>query len=655
MSFKLKSQFKPTGDQPQAIKKLVSGLKKKQDCQTLLGVTGSGKTFTMANIIEKVQKPTLVISHNKTLAAQLTSEFKDFFPNNEVHYFVSFYDYYQPEAYIPRTDTYIEKDTDINDEIDRLRHAATEAILSNPNVIIVASVSCIYGLGSPARYREVSLELKIKQEYQRKAVLQKLTEMQYQRNNVVLQRGTFAVKGETIEIFPALADKFYYRLQFFGDQLEKIYKVNLLTNDILEEYKELVVFPATHYILDPDNREIAFEQIQTDLKKRLAEFKRQDKLLEHQRLKERIKHDMEMIEQTGYVSGIENYSRYFDGRNPGEPPYTLIDFFPKDFLLFIDESHITVPQIRGMYAGDKARKQNLVDFGWRLPAALDNRPLKYEEFLQKTNQTVYVSATPNEENIKKSKQIVEQFIRPTGLLDPDIQVRPTKNQIPDLISNIESRVVKGQRTLVTVLTKRLAEEFPEYLKEKNIAVQYLHSEVDTLERLEILRDLRKGVYDVLVGINLLREGLDLPEVSLVAILDADKESFLRDERSLMQIMGRAARHKQGQVIMYADTVTKSMKAAVVETNRRRKIQEDYNQKHNIKPRTIKKKIKADRLSGAKLKKEQQLPADAIAKLPKSEIKYIIKELENQMSIASQNLEFEKAAAIRDQIKELKKI
>ncbi|MFA6028132.1 MAG: excinuclease ABC subunit UvrB [Patescibacteria group bacterium] len=654
MSFQLKAKFKPTGDQPQAINKLVAGLKNKYPTQTLLGVTGSGKTFTMANVIAKMNKPALIISHNKTLAAQLASEFQEFFPENEVHYFVSFYDYYQPEAYIPRTDTYIEKDADINDEIDRLRHAATQALLTDRQVIIVASVSCIYSLGSPDEYKKYSLPLFKGKNYSRRDFLKKLVEMKYMRSDAFLKRGTFAVRGEAVEIFPALFDKFTFRLNFYQDKLEKISKINLLSGEVVEELKEIYIFPAKHYMVPEELRQQAYKQISADLKKEVANFKKQKKLLEAQRLQERVQYDLEMLMQTGFVNGIENYSRYFDGRKTGDPAFTLLDFFPKDFLLFIDESHITVPQLRGMYSGDRARKENLVNYGWRLKAAMDNRPLKYEEFKKKINQAILVSATPSEENLKESRQVVEQMIRPTGLLDPQIELKPTRNQLKHLITEIEKRTKNKQRVLVTTMTKKLAEELAEYLKEENIAVQYLHSDIDTLERLEILRDLRSGVFDVVVGINLLREGLDLPEVSLVAILDADKESFLRDKTSLMQIMGRAARHLEGKVIMYADRITKSMKAAIDETNRRRKIQETYNNQHHITPTSIKKAINVTRLSGMKEKTKEVEPIELAKKLPKAERAYIIRELTSQMHLASENMEFEKAAILRDQIKLLKR-
>jgi len=653
MPFKLKAPFKPRGDQPQAMQKLVQGINHGHKGQTLLGVTGSGKTFTMANVIAQLNRPTLVISHNKTLAAQLASEFQDFFPDNEVHYFVSFYDYYQPEAYIARTDTYIEKDAAINEEIDRLRHAATQSLLTTRNVIIVASVSCIYGLGSPVEYKKNSFTLNVGDNVERRGFLKNLVKLQYQRNDAFLKRGTFAVRGETIEIFPALFDKFIYRLTFFGEQLEKINKINLLSGEVVEKLSSLIIFPATHYIMPEENRVKALQNIRTDLKKEVARFKKQNKLVEAQRLQQRVGHDLEMLEQVGYVNGIENYSRYFDGRQINEPAFTLLDFFPKDFLLFIDEAHMTVPQIRGMYSGDRARKESLVNFGWRLQAALDNRPLKFAEFQNKINQTIYVSATPSAENLQASQQVVEQLLRPTGLLDPQIELKPTANQMVYLIAEIKKRIKNKQRVLVTTLTKKLAEELTDYLKEANIKVQYLHSDVATMDRLEIIHDLRQGIFDVLVGINLLREGLDLPEVSLVAILDADKESFLRDERSLMQIMGRAARHVEGKVIMFGDRVTKSMQAAITETNRRRKIQEEYNKKNKIIPQTINKAIKNTGLSSFK-KAEKNITLDLFKKLPKAEIKYIIEELKGQMAMAAENLEYEKAALLRDQIKLLNK-
>ena len=559
-----------------AIKKLVSGLKKPNSQQTLLGVTGSGKTFTMANVIAQAQRPALIISHNKTLAAQLASEFQDFFPHNAVHYFVSYYDYYQPEAYIPRTDTYIEKETQINEEIDRLRHASTTALMMRRDVIIVASVSCIYGLGNPTEYADTKLLLKIKSNYIRSEILHTLNNMRYERNDSELKRNTYTVKGELIEIYPSFALDKFWRFTFSGNRLEKIEEIDWLTKKTLNAFSEVEIYPATHYVAPPDKMKKITNQIRQELIVRLQTFKKQNKLLEAQRLEQRVTFDLEMMETVGYCSGIENYSRFFDGRRTGQPAYTLIDYFPKDYLLFIDESHMTIPQIRAMYAGDRSRKETLVDYGFRLPAALDNRPLKFTEFTKKINQIIYVSATPSKYELEKSDKIVEQLIRPTGLLDPKIDVRSTKNQIDDLIKEIKKRTIKKQRVLVTTMTKRLAEELAEYLLEQGIKTQYLHSDINTLERIDILQSLRRGEFDVLVGINLLREGLDLPEVSLVAILDADKEGFLRSDVTLIQTMGRAARHSEGEVIMYADKITGSMKRAIDETTRRRKKQESYN-------------------------------------------------------------------------------
>lgn len=653
MKFKLESKFKPTGDQPQAIKKIIEGLNEGWRDQTLLGVTGSGKTFTMANVIEKVQRPTLVISHNKTLAAQLASEFRDFFPNNAVHYFVSYYDYYQPEAYIARTDTYIEKETDINDEIDRLRHASTQVLTSRKDVIIVASVSCIYGLGSPATYEDTSVSIKTDQKIDRDIFLKELVTIQYKRNDHYLGRGGFRIKGDVIEIFPIYSEKNAFQIQIWGDKIDQIKEIDSLTGKTVQNLEEAIIHPATHYLVPQELHELAFKNIKDDLKKQVKKFEKQNKLIEAQRIQQRTKYDLEMIKETGYCSGIENYSRYFDGRNAGDPPYTLIDYFPDDFLMFVDESHMTVPQIGGMYNGDRARKSALVDYGFRLPSAKDNRPLNFEEFDKKINQVVYVSATPSDYEYKHSKQTIEQLVRPTGLLDPTIEIKPTKHQIDDLLEEIQKRIKKHQRVLVTVLTKRMAEEMSEYLKEMGIAVHYLHSEIDTFKRLEILRELRLGIYDVIVGINLLREGLDIPEVSLIAILDADKEGFLRSETSLVQTMGRAARHQEGHIIMYADKLTNSMRKAISETNRRRKNQEEYNKKHKITPQSIKKAIKSERLSGARLEEEKAKEFD-VGSIPKEEISHIISNLQNQMDLAAKNLEFEKAATLRDQVMELKK-
>jgi excinuclease ABC subunit B len=646
--FKLHSNFKLSGDQPQATEKLVSGLDKKFRFQTLLGVTGSGKTFTMANVVERIKKPTLVISHNKTLAAQLASEFQDFFPENAVHYFVSYYDYYQPEAYMPRTDTYIEKETEINEEIDKLRNAATQSLLSRKDVLIVASVSCIYGLGSPGDYLDLSFKLRVGEKVKRDKLLRRLTDLQFLRNDIDLQRGNFRVRGETLELIPASADKII-RIVFFGDEIESINEHSPLTGQDLGERKEISVFPAKHFVTPREKVLAAAENIRKELYEQVKFFKRQGKELEAQRLEQRTNFDLEMLLETGYVTGIENYSRHLDFRSPGEPPSTLVDYFPDDFLLFIDESHITLPQIYGMYHGDHSRKKTLVEYGFRLPSAMDNRPLKFEEFEAKVNQAIFVSATPQKEReISISRQVVEQLIRPTGLLDPEIEIRPTKNQVDDLMEEIQKRVAKKQRVLVTTLTKHMAEELSSYLSEYKVKVHYLHADIDTLERLEILRDLRLGIYDVVVGINLLREGLDLPEVSLVAILDADKEGYLRSETSLVQTMGRAARHVEGRVLMYADKITRSMKAAISEVERRRKTQEKYNKKHGIIPSGIKKEIKETRLAG---KKEDVIvkSAEDLKNMTKQEIAYLIEELRDQMDLASKNLDFEKAAEIRDRI------
>ena len=648
--FKLVSKFQPTGDQPAAIEKLVKGIRAGHNFQTLLGVTGSGKTFTMANVVEQINKPTLVISHNKTLTAQLASEFQEFFPDNAVHYFVSYYDYYQPEAYIPRTDTYIEKETDINEEIDRLRNAATTSLLSRKDVLIVASVSCIYGLGNPSNYLELSLELDAGKDYKRDKLLRRIVDLQYLRNDMELRRGTFRVRGDIVEIVPAHEDR-VLRLDFFGDNLEKITEFDALTGGDEKTYESYRLFPAKHFITTRDKIEVAVENIREELRERLEFFKSQEKLLEAQRLEQRTNFDIEMMLQTGYVNGIENYSRHLDFRKEGEPPSTLLDYFPDDFLLFIDESHMTVPQIRGMYEGDRSRKQTLIDYGFRLPSARDNRPLQFKEFLKKIHRTIFVSATPGQYEIGMSKQVVEQLIRPTGLLDPVIEIRPTKHQIDDLLEEIKQRTDKRQRTLVTTLTKRMAEELSEYLKELGVKTHYLHSDIDTFERLEILRDLRLGVYDVVIGINLLREGLDLPEVSLIIILDADKEGFLRSRTALLQVMGRAARHAEGFVIMYADQITGSMKAAIAEVARRKKVQEEYNKKHGIVPQTIQKAIRESRLAGAKVAEEKKESLD-IAKLDKKEIKYYLEELKDRMDLAAKNLEYERAAKLRDEIIEI---
>ena len=666
--FILKSKFQPAGDQPQAIEKLVQLIKKGNRFQTLLGVTGSGKTFTMANVVAQIQKPTLVISHNKTLAAQLASEFQDFFPDNAIHYFVSYYDYYQPEAYIPRSDTYIEKETEINEEIDRLRNAATQSLLSRKDVLIVASVSCIYGLGNPADYLQLSLEIKQGEMLKRDKLLRRLTDLQFQRNDFDLQRGTFRVQGDVFDIILSSEDTII-RLDFFGDEIQKIERLDALTNHKIEDLKNFTIFPAKHFVTLEEKLQKAVENIQKELAERLKTLKSQNKLLEAQRLEQRTNFDLEMLSQTGYVNGIENYSRHLDGRLAGEPPSTLIDYFSDDFLLFIDESHQTIPQLNGMYNGDHSRKQTLVDYGFRLPSALDNRPLKFEEFKQKINQVVFVSATPGPWEIKQCLSssplprgrgqgegaIIEQLIRPTGLLDPTIEIKPIKNQVDDLIERIQERVKNHERVLVATLTKRMAEELSEYLKEEGIKVHYVHSDIETFERLETLRDLRLGIYDVLVGINLLREGLDLPEVSLVAILDADKEGFLRSETFFMQMMGRAARHLNGHVVMYADRTTGSMNRAIDETNRRRKIQEEYNKKYDITPKTIQKAISDSRLAGKKEVIEEKLDEVDVTKMDKQELRFYLDELEQQMDLAAKNLEFEVAARIHDKINEIKKL
>ena len=608
----------------------------------------------MASVIAQLQRPTLVISHNKTLAAQLASEFRQFFPTNAVHYFVSYYDYYQPEAYIPQSDTYIEKETKINDEIDRLRHASTQAILSRRDTLIVASVSCIYGLGSPQEYSSVRIQLKVGQKLSRQKLLRQLTDLQYPRADLDFRRGTFRVTGEVVEIYPAFALDQFYRLTYDGDVIESIEERAALTLNKITAHKSVDIYPATHYLAPTARFQQAIKEIKHDAQQQVKKFQATNKLIEAQRLQERTNFDLEMIATTGYCNGIENYSRYFDGRKPGTPPFTLIDYFPKDWLLFIDESHMTVPQIRGMYSGDRSRKQTLIDYGFRLPAAYDNRPLKFDEFTARLNQTIYVSATPADYELNLSQNVAEQVVRPTGLLDPNVEVRPSKGQIEHLLQAIKVRTKNKQRVLVTTLTKRMAEELADYLRDEGVKVHYLHSEIDTFERLEILHDLRAGKYDVIVGINLLREGLDLPEVSLVAILDADKEGFLRSTQALIQTMGRAARHSDGHVIMYADKITSSMKLALSETKRRRQKQQAYNQAHNLKPQTIIKKLQADRLAGGKLATDV-VPVGKelkINKLPKEEIKFILRDLTNQMNLAAENLEFEKAANLRDRIKEI---
>jgi len=632
----------------------VEGLEKGYKHQTLLGVTGSGKTFTMANVIERVQRPTLVICHNKTLAAQLSSEFKEFFPENAVEYFVSYYDYYQPEAYIPRTDTYIEKDADINEEIDKLRHAATRALSERRDVLIVASVSCIYGLGEPEEYRSFVVSLKRGQSYGRQQLLRRLVDMQYERNEIDLARGNFRIRGDTLEIQPAY-EELALRIEFFGDDIDRIMSLDPLTGEILSEMDSIDIYPAKHFVTSHDKLMRAIETIQQELAERLKELKAQGKILEATRLEARTNYDLEMLREAGYCTGVENYSRHLAERAPGSPPWTLINYFPEDYLLFIDESHMTLPQIRGMFHGDRSRKETLVEYGFRLPSALDNRPLDFNEFQERINQVVFTSATPAAFEYEHSQQVVEQLVRPTGLLEPTIEIKPTKGQIDDLLEQIKTRVEKGQRCLVTTLTKRMAEELADYLVEMGVKTHYLHSEVDTLERVEILRDLRLGVYDVVVGINLLREGLDLPEVSLVAILDADKEGFLRAKGSLIQTMGRAARHIDGHVIMYADTITKSMHEAIEETVRRRKIQEDYNQEHGITPQGIRKAIRdiTERVKAAAVA-ETRAAYTYEAPVKREDIARLIRDLETQMKQAARALEFEKAALIRDRIIELRK-
>lgn len=649
--FRLHSAYKPTGDQPTAIAGLIKGLEGGEKEQTLLGVTGSGKTFTMANIIADRQVPTLVLAHNKTLAAQLYSEFKSFFPDNEVHYFVSYFDYYQPEAYIASSDTYIEKDSKINDEIDRLRHAATTALLTRRDTIIVASVSCIYGIGSPDDYSTMSITIKKGERRQQDKFVRLLTDIQYQRNDIDFHRGTFRVRGDIVDVFPAGSDV-AYRIEFYGDEVERLTRIDPLTGEILGEPDQTTIFPSSHYVTPREKLAVAIEKIKEEFEDRMNFFETHDKLLEAQRLGQRTKYDLEMLEETGFVKGIENYSRYLTNREPGEQPATLLDYFPDDFLLFVDESHMTLPQVRGMYNGDRARKEVLVEHGFRLPSALDNRPLTFDEFNRHINKAIYVSATPAEYELSHSPEPVQQIIRPTGLIDPEIIVRPTKGQVDDLIAEIRERVEKHQRVLVTTLTKRMAEDLSTYLQELDIKTAYIHSEVDTLERSDILRDLRAGVYDVLVGINLLREGLDLPEVSLVAIIDADKEGFLRSTSALIQNIGRAARHLEGKVLMYADTITDSMQRAIDETNRRRGIQEAYNKEHGITPTSIAKEID-EGLRVIIPKKEDEKPKLDLKRIPKDEYASLIKDLSAQMDLASANLEFEKAAELRDLIEEIR--
>jgi len=651
LQFRIVSDFRLTGDQPQAVDKLVEGLNKGYREQTLLGVTGSGKTFTMANVIERIQRPTLVICHNKTLAAQLATEFKEFLPENAVEYFVSYYDYYQPEAYIPSTDLYIEKETDINEEIDKLRHAATRSLFTRRDVIIVASVSCIYSLGAPEEYHSFAVTIKQDKYCKRDKLVRRLVDMQYERNDYDFTRGRFRIRGDILEIQPAYEET-ALRIEFWGDEIERIVEVDPLTGEVLAHRDQVDVYPAKHFVTSHEKLLAAIEDIKVELEERLTELRRQGKLLEAQRLESRTNYDTEMLQEVGYCTGVENYSRHLQRRAPRSTPWTLLDYFPDDFSLFIDESHMTLPQIRGMHRGDIARKQTLVDYGFRLPSALDNRPLNFAEFNKHINQVIYVSATPKPYEYERSQQVVEQLVRPTGLLEPTVDVKPVRGQIDDLIHQIQSRVAKGERCLVTTLTKRMAEELSDYLREMEIKTHYLHSEVETLERVEILRDLRLGVYDVVVGINLLREGLDLPEVSLVAILDADKEGYLRSEEALIQTMGRAARHLNAHVIMYADTITQSMQKAMDETRRRRQVQEAYNKEHGITPQGIRKAIK-DITERVQAVAETRTPY-AVTPVSKEEISHLIKQLESQMKAAAKNLEFEKAAMIRDRIIELRK-
>jgi len=650
LDFELKSDFKPTGDQPQAIKSIVSSINNNEKYSTLLGVTGSGKTFTMANIIQEVKMPTLILAHNKTLAAQLYSEFKEFFPNNAVEYFVSYYDYYQPEAYVAHSDTYIEKDASINDEIDKLRHSATAAILERDDVIIISSVSCIYGLGDPEDYRKLMLSLRPGMERDRDDIIKKLIEIQYERNDINFTRGTFRVRGDILEIFPASNDERAIRIEFFGDEIDRITEIDYVTGKIVGTRNHVVIFPASHYVTTPERVEKAVIEIEKELEERVKSFKDDDKLLEAQRIEQRTKYDIEMLKEIGFCQGIENYSRHITGRKPGEKPYTLMDFFPDDYLIIVDESHVTVPQVRGMYAGDRSRKTSLIDNGFRLPSAYDNRPLNFDEFEENINQILFVTATPGSYELEHSTTIAEQIIRPTGLLDPIVEVRPINNQIDDLVVEINKVIEKDERVLITTLTKKMSEDLTNYLKEIGIKVKYLHSDIDTLERVEIIRDLRLGKFDVLVGINLLREGLDIPEVSLVAILDADKEGFLRSETSLIQTIGRAARNSEGKVIMYADKITRSMESAIAETKRRREIQMLYNEEHNITPTTIKKKVR-DAIEATVVADEETIygikETDNV-----EEIKENIAALQAEMMEAAQNLQFERAAELRDKIKQL---
>ena len=653
--FELVSDYQPTGDQPEAIEELTAGLKAGKKAQILLGATGTGKTFTISNVIKNVNKPTLVLAHNKTLAGQLYGEFKEFFPNNAVEYFVSYYDYYQPEAYVPSSDTYIEKDSSINDEIDKLRHSATSSLLERNDVIVVASVSSIFGLGDPTEYREHTLSLRVGQELSRDKLLRSLVDIQFERNDIDFQRGRFRVRGDVVEIFPASRDDKALRVEFFGDEIDRIREVDPLTGEVYGQREHVAIFPATHFMTNEDRLKVAIDGIESELTERVAELTAEEKLLEAQRLKQRTTYDIEMLREMGYCSGIENYSRHMDGRRPGQPPYTLLDFFPKDFLIVVDESHVTMPQVRGMYNGDRSRKQMLVDYGFRLPSALDNRPLQVSEFEKHVNQIIYMSATPGPYEMEQTATVVQQIIRPTGLLDPTIDVRPSMGQMDDLVAEIQKRIEADERVFVTTLTKKMAEDLTDYFKELSIKVRYLHSDIKTLERTRLIRDLRLGKFDVLVGINLLREGIDVPEVSLIAILDADKEGFLRNERSLIQTIGRAARNAHGHVIMYADNVTESMQKAIVETKRRRSIQEAYNEAHHIVPKTIKKEIRANISASEKVaakSKEAELDLDFVD-MNKKDQQALIASLEAQMKQAAKQLDFEEAATLRDTILELK--
>ncbi|EJV54325.1 UvrABC system protein B [Bacillus toyonensis] len=651
--FEIISAYSPQGDQPVAIEKLVEGLDSGKKKQVLLGATGTGKTFTISNVIKEVQKPTLVMAHNKTLAGQLYSELKDFFPNNAVEYFVSYYDYYQPEAYVPQTDTFIEKDAQINDEIDKLRHSATSALFERDDVIIVASVSCIYGLGSPEEYRELVVSLRVGMEKDRNQLLRELVDVQYGRNDIDFKRGTFRVRGDVVEIFPASLDEHCIRIEFFGDEIDRIREVNALTGEVLAERDHVAIFPASHFVTREEKMKVAIENIEKELEERLKELNDNGKLLEAQRIEQRTRYDLEMMREMGFCSGIENYSRHLTLRPAGATPYTLLDYFPKDFLIVMDESHVSVPQVRAMYNGDQARKQVLVDHGFRLPSALDNRPLTFDEFEEKTNQVIYVSATPGPYELEQSPEVIEQIIRPTGLLDPPIDIRPIEGQIDDLLGEIQDRIAKNERVLITTLTKKMSEDLTDYLKDVGIKVNYLHSEIKTLERIEIIRDLRLGKFDVLVGINLLREGLDIPEVSLVAILDADKEGFLRSERSLVQTIGRAARNENGRVIMYADRITRSMGIAIEETQRRRTIQEAYNEEHGITPKTIQKGVRDVIRATTAAEEPETYEATPAKKMTKKEREKTIAKIEAEMKEAAKALDFERAAELRDLLLELK--